>query len=479
MGDSGNTSGFEAGRPSGVPPEATTPPQPAKNRSRRWLWVVLGIAAALVVAAIVLIGVRFGNSAEVPDLAGLSVPEATSALEEVGLVFGRAVYTDGLPTGVDEGDIVGQLPPAGTQAEKGTEVDVIVARGEQVATVPDVVGMSSDKAAQALGETGLKAKLVEVEHDAQVGVVVDQSPQAGTKVAPGSEVTVMVSAGRAETLVPDVVGSTQDKATSVLAEAGYTVETKTGYDEDVEKGLVADQSPGGGTSAEPGTTVSILVSAGGNPEVVVPAVVGLTEQNAAELLEDAGLEPVSSPSFSDAAPVGVVISQDPDAGAAVPVGSPVNIAVSQGPKPADTATVPEVVGKSEPEATDLLVQAGYQVAVTRVFSETVPKDVVGAQLPAPGIVTPPGITVALLVSDGPRPGLEFATVPDVRGMTLDEATAALDQAGLMVTSSELYTQLAPEGRVFAQLPPAGYPVAPGSTVLVIVSKGPYVQVNPL
>ena len=139
MVDSGNTSGFEAGLPSAVPPAPVAPPPPAKNRSRRWLWVVLGIAAALVVAAIVLIGVRFGNGAEVPDLAGLSVPEATSALEEVGLVFGRAVYTDGLPTGVDEGDIVGQLPPAGAQAEKGTKVDVIVARGEKVATVPDVV----------------------------------------------------------------------------------------------------------------------------------------------------------------------------------------------------------------------------------------------------------------------------------------------------------------------------------------------------
>lgn len=494
MGDSGNTSGLEAGGPAApapapaapesspatpTPPEAATPPPPAKDRSRRWLWIVLGVAAALVIAAIVLIAVRFGDGAEVPDLAGLSVPEATSVLEEVGLVFGKAVYTDGLPAGVDEGDIVGQLPPAGMQAEKGTKVDVIVAKGEQVATVPDVVGMSSDQAAQALGEIGLKAKSVEVEHDAQVGVVVDQSPQAGTKVAPGSEVTVMVSAGRADTLVPDVVGSTQDEATSVLTGAGYKVETKTGYDEDVEKGLVADQSPGGGTAAEPATTVSILVSAGRNPEVMVPAVVGLTEQNAAKLLEDAGLEPVSGPSFSDAVPVGVVISQDPDAGAAVAVGSAVSIAVSQGPKPAETATVPDVVGKSEPEATGLLVQAGYQVAVARVFSETVSKDAVGAQAPAPGNVTPPGITVALLVSDGPRPGLEFATVPDVRGMTLDEATAALDQAGLMVASSELYTQLAPKGQVFAQLPPAGYPVAPGSTVVVIVSKGPYVQVNPL
>ena len=139
MGESGNTSGFEAGRPASAPPAPSAPPRPEKERSRRWLWIVLGIVVALVIAAIVLIAVRFGSGVEVPDLAGLSVPEATSVLEKVGLVIGKVVYTDGLPTGIDEGDIVGQLPPAGTQAEKGTKVDVIVARGEKVATVPDVV----------------------------------------------------------------------------------------------------------------------------------------------------------------------------------------------------------------------------------------------------------------------------------------------------------------------------------------------------
>jgi eukaryotic-like serine/threonine-protein kinase len=139
MDDSENTSGLEPGRSPAAPPAPAAPPSPAADRSRRWLWIILGIAAALVVVAIVLIGVRFGGGVEVPDLAGLSVPEATSALEAVGLVIGDAVYTDGLPTGVVEGDIVGQLPPAGAQAEKGTKVDVIVARGGKVATIPDVV----------------------------------------------------------------------------------------------------------------------------------------------------------------------------------------------------------------------------------------------------------------------------------------------------------------------------------------------------
>jgi beta-lactam-binding protein with PASTA domain len=238
----------------------------------------------------------------------------------------------------------------------------------------------------------------------------------------------------------------------------------------VEEGLVVDQSPSGGNAAEAGTTVTILVSLGKNPEVEVPDVVGKSEADAAKALNDAGFETVPSSSFSDTVSVGNVISQDPEAGSMEPVGSPVGISVSQGPRPAETATVPDVVGKTQGEATDLLEQAGYQVTSTRAFSDAVARDVVAAQAPMAGTVTQPGIMVALLVSDGPKPDTEFVAVPDVRGMSLDEATATLEKAGLKVTSFEFFTQLAPEGAVFAQLPP-WYPVYQDRAVLVIVSKG--------
>ncbi len=133
----------------------------------------------LVIAAIVLTGVVFGGGSEVPDLAGLSVDQATAVLEDEGLALGRIVYTVELPEGTKEGEIVGQLPAAGTQAEKGTLVDVVVARGEQGVAVPNLVGMTSEEATEALAEAGLTVQSVEVQAEAEVGVVVDQSPEAG------------------------------------------------------------------------------------------------------------------------------------------------------------------------------------------------------------------------------------------------------------------------------------------------------------
>ena len=147
--------------------------------------------------------------------------------------------------------------------------------------------------------------------------------------------------------------------------------------------------------------------------------------------------------------------------------------------PAQTATVPDVVGQTEAEAVAALEQAGYQVSAATAYSEDVPKGVVGEQVPPAGSVTQPGITVGIVVSSGPQPTIDFVEVPDVRGMTLTEATATLEKAGLKVTSSEFFTELEPKGQIFAQLPPPGYPVPPGATVLVVVSLGPYLQVNPL
>jgi hypothetical protein len=110
MGDSEQT-------PSPSGPTGAVPPPPAPKKSRLWLWIILGIVAVLVIAAIVLTGIVFGGGSEVPDLAGLSTAQATVVLEDAGLVLGRTVYTVELPEGTKEGEIVGQLPAAGTQVE--------------------------------------------------------------------------------------------------------------------------------------------------------------------------------------------------------------------------------------------------------------------------------------------------------------------------------------------------------------------------
>lgn len=470
----------EAGTPGEGGTTWSAPPPPPKTKSLLWLWVLLGVFLVLVVAVVVTLGVLRNNGVDVPDLRGMTVAEAVRVLEGVGLELGEATYSPDAPAGVIEGQIIGQEPTAGKEVEKGSAVSVVVAGEAEAETVevPDVVGLMLQEATQRLGEAGLKVSHVEVEAGVDVGTVVDQSLLAGSTVDAGTVVTLMVSAGMAETLVPNVIGMTRDEATDVLEEAGYDVQTQDTFDDKASAGIVIGQDPRGGVAAEPGTIVAIVVSAGKNPEVAVPDVVGMSEADAAKALGDAGLQAVPTSAYSDTAPVGRVIGQDPGAGTTVLTGTAVSITVSEGPRPAETATVPDVIGKTETEAKSILEVAGYLVAVARHYSDSILADAVAAQAPVGGSITAPGITVGILVSDGPRPVDQFVVVPDLRGLTLEEATAALEELGLEVASFEFHSSLAPRGQVFAQLPGPDSNVALGSPVLVAVSKGPYPQVSP-
>ena len=368
------------------------------------------------------------------------------------------------------GTVAEQSPEAGSQVEPESRVDLLVFAPNQI-PLPNVVGQTVDDATAALENLSLVVTTEEVDRvGATAGNVVAQSPTSGTKVDPGSTVKLSVAMARTEAPAPDVVGATQQAAVSQLEAAGFAVAVEEAYDAQVAKGIVISQRPAAGVTAAIGEVVTIVVSLGPSPEVAVPNVVGLSEAEAAKQLNSLGLEPVPSRAYSSSVPAGSVISQNPAAGTIALQGTFVTIVVSQGPEPASTATVPNVMGTSESEATSLLQAAGYQVATTRVYSDTIAIGTVGWQSPAAGSITEPGSTVAIIVSGGPRPA-EYTTVPDVRSMSLEDATQALEDAGLVVESYEVATSLAPAGQVAAQLPAAGQSVAPGSTVIIIISLG--------
>jgi len=465
-----------ANSPSAPPPPVGAQSPPEKKRSYWWLWIVGGVIVIAIILGL-LFGLTCAGTTEVPDLSGLTLQEAAKALNEADLELGKVIYTTDFPDGVQEGQTITQEPASGTEVDTGTSVDLVVAMGEGDIEVPDLTGLSADDATKALEAAGFEVKVVETESDAEAGTVVDQSPEPGAMVAPGSTVTIIVSAGVAEILVPKVVGMTQEEATSTLEEAGYKVEVETTYDETIEKGIVISQEPEAGVSAEAGTVVTILVSDGKNPEATVPDVVGQTEADAAKALEDAGFVAVSGGAYSETVPVGVVIAQDPTAGETAKIGNPVSLTVSLGPEPPETAVVPDVTGKTEDEANQLLTEAGYTVVTAYSYTDLVPENVVGFQLPIGGSVTEPGLQVGILVSQGPRPP-EFVIVPDVRDMTLADATQILEEAGLQALGVEVFTTLAPEGQVVAQIPLPEWSVSPDATVILIVSKGPPPEVTP-
>jgi SulP family sulfate permease len=137
------------------------------------------------------------------------------------------------------------------------------------ATVPNLVGLSLDRAGIAAGNAGfeLAAPVYVRRDDRPEGTVVDQDPPAGTLANPGSEIQPLVSTGRQLVLVPDVVGDTEAQAIATLTAAGLTVRrTATVYDPAVPAGTVITTAPAAGTSVAAGTAVSYTVSRGPEPE---------------------------------------------------------------------------------------------------------------------------------------------------------------------------------------------------------------------
>ncbi|HEX6207747.1 MAG TPA: Stk1 family PASTA domain-containing Ser/Thr kinase [Actinomycetota bacterium] len=199
--------------------------------------------------------------------------------------------------------------------------------------------------------------------------------------------------------VPDVVGFNRVAAVQTLEEAGLEVEVVRRARDDVPADQVFRQDPEAGTEVDEGSLVRIFVSRG-TRMVEVPSVVGLSQEEAQQAIEDAGLTlgfVGQEPSEEDP---GIVISQDPQPETEVEEGSAVNIVISTGP---ETVAVPSVVcdspedARSEIEGRDLVYQEE-----TEEFSDC-PSGTVARQDPEAGAEVAPGSTVRVWISLGPSP----------------------------------------------------------------------------
>lgn len=201
--------------------------------------------------------------------------------------------------------------------------------------------------------------------------------------------------------------------------------------------------------------------------VAVPEIVGRTQEEAQSAITRAGLVwGTPTRAYSDTVVSGSVISCKPPTGTAIPIGQAVTAVISRG---VEQKTVPDVVGRTEQEARTAITGAGLTVgAVTNDYSPTVESGRVISSDPKAGQSINHSSAVALVVSKGRRP----ATVPDVRGMTVADATAALRKAGLVVgTTTEDYSDSVESGKVISSNPAAGASGFYGDSVSIVVSKG--------
>ncbi|MCR4563866.1 MAG: Stk1 family PASTA domain-containing Ser/Thr kinase [Clostridiales bacterium] len=184
----------------------------------------------------------------------------------------------------------------------------------------------------------------------ELGTVIEQSPNEGTKVRKKSKVILKIAFNDENVLVDNVVGKTADEAKKILEEKGFVVSIVEVYDKLSTAGLVFKTFPSENTYAERGSTVTVYVATDESENAVkVPAVVGDSADIAKELIEKVGLV-CKVEEVNNAENKGMVISQSPDGDTSVEVGSTVTIKVSNGIPESSNATVsftlPKGVGDS-------------------------------------------------------------------------------------------------------------------------------------
>ena len=268
--------------------------------------------------------------------------------------------------------------------------------------------------------------------------------------AAGTAVFAAASASGPRVRVPNLVGSTEKDAREAAKQARVAVRTRSVAADD-PTGTVVGQSPAPGTLLGAHRAVTLELSAG-PPPVSLPKVSGETEAEARALLDAAGFAVSAERRTDENIPVGRVVAQDPSAEQAAP-GSEIHLVISDGPAPVE---VPNVVGKSYDEAVKALTAKRFKVTRQDEYSDTVPAGQVIRHDPVKGEEAPRDSTVVLVVSRGP----DVVTVDDYRGMTVEDAVMALEEAGLQAD----VVSYRPFRRVKQQDPPPGTQVRRNETV---------------
>jgi len=268
-----------------------------------------------------------------------------------------------------------------------------LAANEPVA-VPNVVGLKEEAAVTLIQNAGLEPDVQRAANaDVAKDRVFDQNPNPGNRIQKGDRVTLLVSAGPPKTSVPDVVGMNYGDAVQALNDVNLKA-TKREVFSQKPVGKVISQDPPAGEQVVEGTEIILEVSRGAK-QVVVPSVVGMSEDDARTTLQQAGFEVSSTSAPSDSTPEGIVSDQSPDGGTQASKGSTVTITISSGPS---TTTVPDEVGQDKQVAIDDLKANGFKVDVQNVACGDPNQDnIVQDQDPAGGSDAPNGSTVNISV----------------------------------------------------------------------------------
>lgn len=207
------------------------------------------------------------ESVKMPNVKGWSVEAARNELKRVGL-NSRVVYEESSVTAA--GEVISADVQADTELAVGSMVTLTASAGTSAQEVPKVTGISYETAKSSLEERGFVVTREDAySNDVAEGFVISQTPDVGTMVPRGVNITVKVSQGRGKVQVPKVLGATEEDGIIMATEAGldisnvsYIYVSENDYDFDCSEGRIVYQSYSQGSYVDPGTKLEIKVSKG-------------------------------------------------------------------------------------------------------------------------------------------------------------------------------------------------------------------------
>jgi serine/threonine-protein kinase len=265
---------------------------PAPER-KKWPMIVGAIALALL--ALIAWGMLRDNTVQVPNIVGLTQDRAFNTLSSSGF---QVDTVKRIKSQAPPNQVVSQDPRGESSRDcaifgyfcSNPEIDIEVSGGPGQVEIPDVAGLPRSEAQDRLEAEGLEVDVTQSpSSDYPKGQATGTDPPAGERVRLGSRVTLTVSSGPSQVVVPPVVGLTSEAARQQLSALGLEISV-TEEASDRPTGEVTAQSPDAGTEVDPGSTVEVTVSSGPDvTEVTVPNVVGQIRSDGVSAIRGADL----------------------------------------------------------------------------------------------------------------------------------------------------------------------------------------------
>lgn len=236
------------------------------KRHKIFSFIVIAILLFVATIAITYFGLKLTQVKDValPNIVGMSKEEAEKTVKDLKLV-----YTELEPQfspDVPEGYIISQEPRFidNYMVKEKSEVKVVVSKGQEITTVPKVVGLTKEEAIKALEDANLLAEVIEdTSKTVEEGYVISQETRENTEVNAGETIKIHVSIGTGieQVTVPYLIGKTEAEAKKLLTDNKLKVkEVIYGEDKTKDDGTVLKQDKEAGTTVDAETGITITVN---------------------------------------------------------------------------------------------------------------------------------------------------------------------------------------------------------------------------